>query len=332
MPLRVVDPNDPDQRIRSAFVQIPPDWWLHVPLPVVLGFHGGDDNNPIAFASTTRLHELATVEERTQNPDIPAFVTVYPEALAPKARDGDGNAWINGFSAPAADVWAPDDVGFVVRLLDVLSARMGAASAAAGLGPAALDLERLYAFGFSSGANFTYHLAVQLPQRSPYRLAGFCIYSGTIGAVARPAFVNDPNGVPPMLLPPTTMIAFHGTDDTDAMPIAGGVAAQALDNPVTARGVDPVVAEQLLPDQLAADVGPELWRQHGGLPPFAPSTNLAWAPFAAATAIEAARVGGIASAFATAAYGHQIAGGDAGGRTVARMALQYLLDPTAFVP
>ena len=57
-------------RERTFFLVLPPDWFLHVPLPVVVCFHPGGSTGREA-ADLYRFHEVA------RDPAGPRFVTLY---------------------------------------------------------------------------------------------------------------------------------------------------------------------------------------------------------------------------------------------------------------
>ena len=80
------------------------------------------------------------------------------------------------FDYPAGAPWPPDDVGFVRAMLDDVESG------------ASIDAARIYATGFSNGANFTARLAVELSDR----FAAAAWVGGGLDAAHVPATRNLP--------------------------------------------------------------------------------------------------------------------------------------------
>jgi len=116
---------------------------LHVPLhlptngsaALVLVFHGrGGDG-----AGMERLTGFSTLAERDQ------FAVVYP--------DGVRGRWNDGRVLPGSQGRGPDDVAFILALIDSLTRELR------------LDPRRIFATGLSNGGSFAHYLAANLSQR-----------------------------------------------------------------------------------------------------------------------------------------------------------------------
>ena len=118
---------------RSFLVHLPPGFTNAQHLPVVFSLHGlGSDGPQQEFYS--RMSETS---------DANNFVVCYP--------NGIGNSWNSGFQFPYNS--SPDDVGFVSKIIDTLSALYN------------IDLSRVYACGMSNGGFQSYRLACDLENR-----------------------------------------------------------------------------------------------------------------------------------------------------------------------
>jgi len=148
---------------RDYLIHVPATYRPHVPMPLVMAFHGrkGDGTDIEAFSGIDSLNAIA----------------VYPVGAKGEA---DQRAWE---SAPYA---APvDDVRFVSDLLDHLQATL------------CVDTNRIFATGKSNGAGFVALLACQLP----FRIAAFGTIAGafypgtTVGCdTSAPAPIVDFHG------------------------------------------------------------------------------------------------------------------------------------------
>lgn len=119
-----------DGHRRDYELHAPPGYQPGKPIPLVLVFHG----NPGTSADAARFSEFNPVA------DSKGFLVAYPQGNA-----AQWNATASGGGL--------DDVGFVGALIDNMIARWGA------------DPKRVYAAGFSNGADFTYRVARELPGR-----------------------------------------------------------------------------------------------------------------------------------------------------------------------
>lgn len=115
---------------RSYRINIPRDYELETPLPLVLGFHGNGSDG-------------AEFQNYTGLPTLPA-ITVFPDG-----DEGDGKRSWQG--APYAS--GADDVAFVAELLDSIESEH------------CIDLNRVYATGKSNGGGMVTVLACHLRDR-----------------------------------------------------------------------------------------------------------------------------------------------------------------------
>ncbi|HYO87313.1 MAG TPA: alpha/beta fold hydrolase [Candidatus Limnocylindrales bacterium] len=174
------------------------------PIPLPAGRYGVTDNS----SGVERTYLLEIPESYTANPGQPApllivlhgtggsgsaiaedagfdalgererLIVVYPDAL--------NGQWADG--RPGAD--GPEDVNFISRMLDALSATLS------------LDPARVYVSGFSSGGTMAQRLACALPERL-----------AAVGTVAAP--------MPVYLQPecdgsaPVPVLLIQGTDDSN---------------------------------------------------------------------------------------------------------------------
>lgn len=121
---------------------------LHVPenlkgqsnIPVVLAMHGGGGNAE-QFASHINMEATA---------DKSGFIVVYLEGTSKRGRL---KAWNAGKCCASAMKDNVDDVGYVSKVIDILTSQYGA------------DPARIYATGHSNGGMMSYRLACELPDK-----------------------------------------------------------------------------------------------------------------------------------------------------------------------
>jgi polyhydroxybutyrate depolymerase len=235
---------------RRYILHLPPDYARHVPLPVLIAFHGGGANGKI-FQLYSGLDAQA---------DSLGWAVIYP--------DGTGHfdrrllTWNAGTCCGSAMSEHVDDVGFTLALLADLAKDLD------------LDRTRVYATGHSNGAMMAYRLA----GAAGARLAA-------IAAVAGPD-MTDPFASSG---PPVPVLHVHSVDDPRAT-YSGGESriASFIGGRIVFRPVDETLArwrkrdgcsgdgktldERTLDSHRAelVDFGPcaggadvELWRLHG---------------------------------------------------------------------
>ena len=137
-------------------------------------------NGPLVFS----LHGYKSPAEDHMNytfmkevADTAGFIVVYPKAI--------DDAWNSGFRLPTPNV---DDVGFISALIDTLQADY------------AIDLDRIYVFGFSQGGQMTMRLACELNDRFAKAASVSSFLGSTTTASCNSAF-------------PIPMLFMHGTAD-----------------------------------------------------------------------------------------------------------------------
>ena len=155
---------------RSYRLYVPTGYDPDVPMPIVVALHGRPDSG-IGFSVITELHLTAEREN---------FLVLYPDGI------NLGWNYVRGFPEYNFDEW--DDVQFLQDLVLHLSGQVN------------IDLNRVYATGFSNGGFMTQRLACDAYDF----FAAFAV----LGATAMPQFIDycDPaNDVPIMFM--------HGTQD-----------------------------------------------------------------------------------------------------------------------
>ncbi len=149
------------------------------PLPVVLNFHGygGFAADHMQYAD---MRNLADQEN---------FILVYPQGSCL-----DGTPHWNSFLAGSDNKSDAEDIAFISDLIDEIAQNY------------VIDLERIYACGYSNGGMMSYALACALSDR----IAAIGSISGTM--------LDWPEICDPAH--PTPVIIFHGTND-DVLPYEG---------------------------------------------------------------------------------------------------------------
>lgn len=147
-------------------------------LPLVMSFHGGAGNSSDQLA----VADMRSLADQDQ------FILLYPDAY-PEPLEGETN-WqvvVSGdlpFTVPTAH----DDIGFVDALIDEMDAAHG------------IDLNRVYAMGYSNGGGFTFDLACRLNERI-----------AAIGVVARTMYIESYEAC--NVTHPTAVMTILGTAD-----------------------------------------------------------------------------------------------------------------------
>ena len=125
-----------DGRARAYDIYIPALYDSVNPVPMIFNFHGGSGTNA----------EQISIGDMSSIADTANFIAVYPQALA-DPNDGGSTNWIH------KDPTTIDDIGFIDALIDSISSRF------------LIDLERVYACGYSLGGEFTFELGCRLNSR-----------------------------------------------------------------------------------------------------------------------------------------------------------------------
>lgn len=182
-----------DNETRKFRLYLPTDYSVENPMPIVFNLHGltSDPNQQQLY---TRMNEVA--EEN-------GFIVCYPK--------GKNRAWNVNFPFPSSK---EDDVKFISTLIDSLSQDY------------AIDLNRVYACGFSNGGYMSYKLACELSDK----IVAVAAVSGTF--VPKQELDCQPNRAVPIL-------HIHGT-------------------------ADPIVRYKGSPVAISAEKTVEFWRTQNG--------------------------------------------------------------------
>ena len=160
-----------DGETRQYEIYVPEIYNGTVSVPLVFSFHGG---------SGTAAEQIG-IGDLSSYADTANFIAVYPQAL-PDPNDGGSTNWIH------KDPTTVDDVLFIDALIDALADTYQ------------IDLNRIYACGYSLGGEFTLSLACRLNSRI-----------AAIGAVARTMQTYTYNNCSPVH--PTGVMTILGTAD-----------------------------------------------------------------------------------------------------------------------
>lgn len=205
---------------RTFNVVIPNAHDGETPVSVVLAFHGWG-LNPTTMAQMSDLSDTAAQH---------GFVVAYSQGL--------GNSWNAGSCCGVAFDQEVDDVAFVRALIDNIGENL------------CVDLDRVYATGFSNGGMLSHRLA--------------CEASDVIAAIAPVAGVlmlEDAECTPSRPMP---ILHFHGTGDTSVGYYGDGMVdhvsvAVSTDSWVDRNGCDPQPEITLMDD----DTTCETWSNCG---------------------------------------------------------------------
>ena len=164
-----------DEVEREYLQYVPESYDGSTAVPVMLSFHGfgGRANDQMGMSD---MRDLAESEN---------FILIYPQGTRL-----EGFTHWNTYLPGGENKSEADDFGFVDAMLDVVSADY------------AIDSSRVYATGFSNGADFTYTLACYLSDR----VTAIAPVSGLMWYETR----NDCEPTHP-----TAVLHIHGTRDND---------------------------------------------------------------------------------------------------------------------
>jgi polyhydroxybutyrate depolymerase len=153
---------------RTYYLHVPASYDGSTPVPLVIALHGTSSSGR-ALAALTGLDAAA---------DEQGFIVVYPNA--------DGSVWGEDPTDPAA----PDDLAFIPALIDQLAQTY------------AIDPDRVYLTGTSSGGLMAYRLACALPERF-----------AAVAVVGPLMWERHAEACPAESAAPVNMLIIHGTDD-----------------------------------------------------------------------------------------------------------------------
>lgn len=125
---------------RDYFIRVPDNYTGTTPVPLVIGFHGGNSTPGTFIYVQSKLHTKANTE---------GFIAVFPFG----SEGNFGRAWNAGDCCDSASINNVDDIGFTEQIIDVISATYN------------IDADRVYATGFSNGASMTYRIGCELADR-----------------------------------------------------------------------------------------------------------------------------------------------------------------------
>ena len=166
-----------DGQNRSFIVYVPSSYDGTTQVPIIFNFHGGGGTSS-NFIYTNDMRPIA---------DTANFIAVYPQA-AVDPNDGS-NSWLH--KTPTSH----NDVNFIEAIIDTLSNDYN------------IDIDRVYACGYSEGGIFSYELGCRLNNR----IAAFSSVSGSMMVDAfRVSYYNLGNCSP---IHPTAVLLIPGTSD-----------------------------------------------------------------------------------------------------------------------
>ena len=158
-------------------------------VPLMLNFHG------FGMTATNQMN----IADMRSLADLENFILVYPQGTL---LDGSPH-WNSGLDTPDNKSDA-EDLDFIEALIDELSSNYS------------IDLERVYACGYSNGSFFSYALGCYLS----HKIAAIGSVSGTMMEET----LNNCNPTHP-----TAMINLHGTSDNTVL-YNGGEGLEAIDD------------------------------------------------------------------------------------------------------
>ena len=161
-----------DGNNREYIIYVPQTYSPSISTPLLFAFHGGS-----GFANDFMNYEA---DFRSVS-DTAGFILVYPQALA-DPNDGNSTNWIH------KEPTNHNDILFVETLINTISSSYN------------VDMDRIYACGYSLGGMFTYDLACQLNSRI-----------SAVASVAGGAFIGAFNNC--NLTHPTAVLTINGTID-----------------------------------------------------------------------------------------------------------------------
>ncbi|MBH83801.1 MAG: hypothetical protein CMP70_03915 [Flavobacteriales bacterium] len=161
-----------DGNNREYILYVPQSYSPSTSTPVLFAFHGGS-----GYANDFMNYEA----DFRSISDTAGFILVYPQALE-DPNDGNSTNWLHKEPTDHKDIF------FIETLIDTISFEYN------------IDLNRIYACGYSLGGMFSYELACQLNHK-------IAAISSVAGAAFYGAFANC------NLTHPTAVLSINGTAD-----------------------------------------------------------------------------------------------------------------------
>lgn len=170
----------PDSRTRSYLLYVPPGYSASTPAPLVIAYHGA-----VSHGAAMMLMAQLNAVARAGN-----FIVAYP--------NGTGAItnlyyWNGGSCCGSAKTQGIDDVLFTSMMIDRIDVTQGYN----------IDLDRVYATGFSNGGLMAHRVGCELANR----IAAFSSIGGVLNLGG-----DFPSCAPSRHVP---VMMFHGTTDTD---------------------------------------------------------------------------------------------------------------------
>ena len=161
-----------DGNDREYIIYIPQSYSTSISSPILFAFHGGDG---YAIDFMNYEADLRSIS------DTAGFILVYPQALE-DPNDGNSTNWLHKEPTNHKDIF------FIETLIDTISSEYN------------IDLNRIYACGYSLGGMFSYELACQLNHK-------IAAIASVAGAAFYGAFANC------NITHPTAVLTINGTLD-----------------------------------------------------------------------------------------------------------------------
>ena len=161
-----------DGNNREYILYVPQNYSSSISTPILFAFHGGS-----GYANDFMNYEA----DFRSIADTANFILVYPQALE-DPNDGNSTNWLHKEPTNHKDIF------FIETLIDTISSEYN------------IDLNRIYACGYSLGGMFSYELACQLNNK-------ITAISSVAGAAFYGAFSSCD------IIHPTAVLSINGTDD-----------------------------------------------------------------------------------------------------------------------
>ena len=167
---------------RRFYLYVPNNYSVNLPTPIVFNFHGGG-GNPISYMNyTSDMRGLAEANN---------FILIYPEAIADPSTGSI--SWIDKATSGAPR----DETLFIDAIINSINSNYS------------IDLDRIYACGYSEGGIFSYELACRLNNK----IAGIASVSGSMLSDSERSNLGFSDCLPQH---PTAIMLIPGTNDSNA--------------------------------------------------------------------------------------------------------------------